>query len=651
MIDSKGLEMSDNRNSSLFFANRAFENGDFESALKIYEYIKASDNYISKFIDVNIRIAKRKLNDEKKGGVCKSTKTFVGIASIPKRENCLKNTIKSLIDQVDNIGIYLDQYDEIPRWASEFGDKLKFVRSQDQSRDLGDAGKFFWVDDYDGYYFTCDDDLIYPSDYIKRVVNVINSYKNPVAVGWHGSLILSPFVDYYSPSSRRVFSFGSLRGKDTPVHILGTGCLGFHTKDIRISLSDFKTPNMADVYFSLQAQYQNVPLIMMRHSAKEILEQEDSQEVSINKHSSLGVQSSRQNTKELQTKLVKEHHWRLIPPDSKLKIGIIGRFNTNSKGGIFKSSRLLSDNLRGLGHSVITCCTTDDAGVHDFIKRTSNFDFVLAYLPDPDRPDFGELLKKIRKIAEKGVVCAINLSFNLQEKRSDWIVKTIKEMNLGFDSPRILLASFTNSTLLNHGLNEIADYVVTIPKTLDPGRFEGKPYLQREGIFIGDLAKLLNNSLTFGDVKKWIEKIRINLPHVNIYAIKHYHTDKKLLDYLKILPYQKDGLGEMLGKFRLCVCLTPGATFEMIPVEAAMQGTPVVHRSMPQSLSEYISPYATQVSSPHELGEMCFHIYERQDIWDRLSEASSSSYNSLHIKNLSASIELGIRKAIIRSKI
>lgn len=641
-----------NSDSPLKKANVLFRNGDYSSALELYLEIRNRDPHLRAIIEGNIKIAELRAQKkaDSKSKVSTDGKTFVGIASIPSRHACLERTVGSLVDQVDGIGIYLDNYDAIPAWAESYGSKIKFERSQDQARDLGDAGKFFWIDGFKGYYFTCDDDLIYPHDYVARLIESIEKRKGPVAVGWHGSLVLEPFESYYDSSSRRVFSFGAARPEDTPVHILGTGCLGFHTSHLKVSLDDFKTPNMADVYFALLAQEQCIPLLVIKHEKGEIAELPSSQVVSINKHSSEGIEESRHNTKALQTALVKARRWTLNLSDKSLKIGIIGRFSTNQKGGIFKSSKLLIENLRSLGHEVEECCISDENKLNSFLEVGASFDFILAYAPDPNRPDFGSLLDKVRRLAEKGVVCAVNFSVNLQEERSGWIVKTVREINSGFSAPRVFLAAFSNSTSLIHNLKEIDPYIVVIPKTLDPGEFSGKEYCEREGIFLGDLAKLTNSSLTFGEAKKWIEQIRVKLPHVNIYALKHYHTDKKLLDYIKVMPYQKDGIAQMLGKFRLCVCLTPGATFEMIPVEAAMQGTPVIHRLMPQSLSEYISPSGIQVSTPEELGEMCLRVYEREDIWKRLSSSSGSLHNSLHIKNISASIEIGIRKAIFRSK-
>ncbi|MGY8872678.1 MAG: hypothetical protein ACKVJE_19780, partial [Pseudomonadales bacterium] len=511
---------------------------------------------------------------------------------------------------------------------------------------IGDAGKFYWVDRVDGFYFTCDDDLIYPEDYIYRIKSRILKSEYPVVIGWHGSVFYTPFKDYYDNKSRRVFSFSAPRPYDTPVHVLGTGCLGFHTSHIKVSFSDFPTPNMADVYFAKLGQEQEIPFVVIKHMKSEIIEASDSQEFSIYQHSSNDVKESKHNTKLIQNEIVSSLKWHLHFIKKYLKILIIGRFNINAKGGVFKSSNLLVENLKKLGHSVDFCCLSE---INEFNFSKTNFDFSIIYAPDPDRPDFSDCLDKVKMLADNKCVCAVNFSFNLDLDRSEWIKNQLLKLNVAYDSPRIYCASFSNSTQLKFD-KKYSKYIINLPKTISIEQPTNHAYDNREGIFLGDLAKLGNEKLVHGHVVKWIEKIRINLPHVNIYALKHYHTDIKLLDYIKILPYDKN-INNMLSKFRICVCLTPGATFEMIPVESLICGTPVIHRNMPQSLSEYLSPISVEVSTPVELGEMCKQIYESEDIWNRLNVAGYSSNEFFDVKNVSALIDLSIRKALSRSQI
>ncbi|WP_417420372.1 hypothetical protein [Halomonas sp.] len=585
---------------------------------------KASNNFLSK--DVNK----------------KNEAIFVGIASIPQRANALKETIRSLEHQVDKIGVFLDKYNQVPDFILD-NPKVVYKISSDFDSEIGDAGKFYWVDEFEGFYFTCDDDLIYPKDYVERIINKIVSFREPVVVGWHGSVILQPFENYYNTKSRRVFSFSAPRPYDTPVHVLGTGCLGFHTSHMSVSFKNFETPNMADVYFALLGQQQQVPFIVIEHARGEIVESDDSQEYSIYKHSSLEIKDSRHNTKEKQNLIVSQTNWNKYYVKRFLKILVIGRFEINSKGGVFKSSYLLERLLKKLGHQVDICCLSK----LNELDVDKDYDFCIAYAPDPDRPDFGRCIEVVEELAFNNCVCAVNFSFNLNKERTEWIAKSLFKINNKFENPKVFFASFSNSTQYLFDEN-VRQYIVQFPKTISLNRGVNRSYEDREGIFLGDLAKLGNESLVRGNLAKWVEQIKIKLPHVNIYALKHYHTDKVPLNYIKILPYDKN-IGQVLNKFRLAVCLVPGATFEMVPLESMMSGTPVVHREMPQSLSEYLSPVSIEVATPYELGEVCKNLYERKEVWEGINSASYNSSDFFDFDNLVGILDISIRKTLVRS--
>jgi len=662
-------------------ANEAYRSGDFEKALNLYK--RSSEIYGRNLFSANIISCRKKLNGKsqeerllsdsisnnknksqekysfplkfnasvkayqrniQENSIFKSNAAFVGIASIPERAESLKSTIDSLIDQVDGIGVFLDRYDEVPEFLTN-NPKVKYKRSEDFNRDIGDAGKFLWVDDHEGFYFTCDDDLIYPKDFVSRIKEKIISSKYPVVVGWHGSVILEPFNDYYDSSSRRVFSFGAPRPYDTPVHILGTGCMGFHTSHIDVSFDDFETPNMADVYFARLGQRQQVPFVVIRHEKGEIIESENSQTLSIYKHSSKNEAESRHNTKKQQNVVVSSLKWNTFHLKRFLKILVIGRFKINQKGGVYKSSSLLSEYFKSLGHSVEILCLSD---IEKF-NTTEHYDFCLAYAPDPNRPDFSTTIDLINNLARLGCVCAVNLSFNLNPERTKWIQDTLENLNARYNCPRVFFASFSNSTQYFFE-EKTRRFIIPFPKTISLSASESIPYAEREGIFLGDLAKLKNSDLVMGNLGTWLEQIKIKLPHVNIYALRHYHTEGVPYKYINVLPYTTD-IEQLLNRFRLTVCLVPGATFEMVPVESVLCGTPVVHRPMPQSLSEYLSPLSVEVATPEELGEVCKNLYEREELWSRVSSAGVDSKNVYSVDKIIAQLDISIRKALVRANI
>lgn len=178
------------------------------------------------------------------------------LASIPSRVGQLELVVSSLLPQVELVCVYLNGHQQVPGFLKRAG--VLVERSQD-SGNRGDAGKFFWAEDPMGYCLVCDDDLSYPKDYAYRMVAAIERYGRQAVVGVHG-VTLDAKVDSYF-SSRRVKHFARKLDADCPVHLLGTGTVGYHPSTVRVRCDDFERPNMADVWFGLLCQQQRVPRV------------------------------------------------------------------------------------------------------------------------------------------------------------------------------------------------------------------------------------------------------------------------------------------------------------------------------------------------------------------------------------------------------
>ena len=182
----------------------------------------------------------------------------VNIASLPEREEQLKRTVESLINQVDEINICLNNYDYNPFEGVE---KVNVVFSNNS---LGDAGKFLFLDTFEGYYFSCDDDLIYDPNYIKDTIKEVDKYG---VVSYHGrSFLKYPIESYYkSPAIRN----RCLAKQDytEPVDIAGTGVMAFDTKRFKPNFSIFKRANMSDIWVSCYAKSQGIKIWGLKHSS------------------------------------------------------------------------------------------------------------------------------------------------------------------------------------------------------------------------------------------------------------------------------------------------------------------------------------------------------------------------------------------------
>lgn len=182
-------------------------------------------------------------------------KIYANIASIPEREQFLKKTVESIYNQVDVINLYLNNYTHNP---FENDTKINVVFG-DNSK--GDAGKFFFVDECDGYYFTMDDDLIYPPNYIKET---IDNYNGGV-VTYHGrSFDKFPIQSYYKSATKK-FRCLDNQENDEIVQVGGTGVMMFHTRLINLPFEIFIFPNMADVFVAIFCKMSNIEIECLKH--------------------------------------------------------------------------------------------------------------------------------------------------------------------------------------------------------------------------------------------------------------------------------------------------------------------------------------------------------------------------------------------------
>lgn len=178
----------------------------------------------------------------------------VCIATMVKRLPLLEAVVESIRNQADTLRVCLNDHARTPSFLK--GGNIEAVMGPN----LGDAGKFRWAGKVSGYMFTIDDDIIYPPDYVERLISAVEEGERRFAVGVHGAVFKRlPVEDYYR--DRHVFHYRGALAMDTPVHVLGTGTLAWHSDTMAVSLGNFPRPNMADVWFALAAQRQRVGLV------------------------------------------------------------------------------------------------------------------------------------------------------------------------------------------------------------------------------------------------------------------------------------------------------------------------------------------------------------------------------------------------------
>lgn len=182
------------------------------------------------------------------------------LASFPPRKEQLKKTVHSIIDRVDAIYVYLNEYLEVPDFLIH--PRIYVTLGVNRKGNLRDNSKFYFTEHLPrGYCFTIDDDIDYPCDYFEALIRKIEFYDRKAVIGVHGTIFAKPVESYFK--DRKVHSFRMELRRDAVVNQLGTGTIGFHTDLWRPSLEWFINMGMADVFVAIEAKRRKIPLIVM----------------------------------------------------------------------------------------------------------------------------------------------------------------------------------------------------------------------------------------------------------------------------------------------------------------------------------------------------------------------------------------------------
>lgn len=182
------------------------------------------------------------------------------LASIVNRVSNLEIIIPNILNQSDLIFVNLIGQKEIPNILKQ---KNIIVNS---FKDAGSEIRFYNYNDIpdDSYYFTIDDDILYPDDYAKIMIENMNRYENNVSCCVHGSNIDKNLNDGFYKKNRKVFHFKEELSKNIEVMIPGVGTSCFYKKNTKINIEDYKVRNMSDTYTGCFLSKQGIKRISIK---------------------------------------------------------------------------------------------------------------------------------------------------------------------------------------------------------------------------------------------------------------------------------------------------------------------------------------------------------------------------------------------------
>ncbi|WP_082688845.1 FkbM family methyltransferase [Ruegeria marisrubri] len=189
------------------------------------------------------------------------------LATFPERQEILRRTLPSMLSQLDELHVYLNNYDYVPEFLKMDG--VHPILGRDALGDLRDNGKFYEIEEKSGYIFTFDDDIFYPSDYVSRLVSEIETLDRKAVVGVHGVVFPKEKLRY--TENRTVFHFQDGAGPFL-CDLLGTGTVAFHSSTLPIAFEDFGTSGICDLWFAIACHRHNVPLVSIARNKNWLIE-------------------------------------------------------------------------------------------------------------------------------------------------------------------------------------------------------------------------------------------------------------------------------------------------------------------------------------------------------------------------------------------
>jgi len=181
----------------------------------------------------------------------------VRIASIPEREHMLSRTISSLRPQINKLFVALNGYDHIPNFLQEGEYELI-------DNSMTDAARYYGVENDDGYIFGCDDDIIYPPDYVDYMISKVEQYQSIVTL--HGKSYSHSHIHFLK--AKEIHRCLGDVHQDVQVEVGGTGVMAWRSDMLKIKYEDFKSPNMADIWMAKLAWGQGVKIMCVAHTRK-----------------------------------------------------------------------------------------------------------------------------------------------------------------------------------------------------------------------------------------------------------------------------------------------------------------------------------------------------------------------------------------------
>jgi hypothetical protein len=187
------------------------------------------------------------------------------IATLASRVETFQKVLPVIRAQVDHVFVYLDGYSTAPSFLKNY-DHVTTRRAEDVGN-LHCSSRFLCLQDLKipTVVVMVDDDIIYPPDYVDRLIAVLHRVKGKAIVGVHGRIFVPPHRSYVKDVLTLHFSRQLVQ--PCHVHELGIGTCAFVSSHLSIDAREWDCHDMDDIAVAIDAQRQGVPRIAIARAA------------------------------------------------------------------------------------------------------------------------------------------------------------------------------------------------------------------------------------------------------------------------------------------------------------------------------------------------------------------------------------------------
>jgi len=175
-----------------------------------------------------------------------------------QREKFLFSQLKSISTQVDILYVTLNGFTKTPEYFNQFENVIGICDPYNFTKDM--AKLIISEEIKSSFFFTFDDDIVYPSNYVRTYLNKFEEYGKNVVLCLHGTILKPNWKIYYN--DRRVIHYFEPLEEDRKFDLAGTATTAFHTETLKIKFNEIWDYDIgSDLWLAYFAYRKDIPLI------------------------------------------------------------------------------------------------------------------------------------------------------------------------------------------------------------------------------------------------------------------------------------------------------------------------------------------------------------------------------------------------------